>query len=92
MNTKMNIKVNITVDDNGWVFVQETDASAKKRIAQTFGFDEKKIDFADSDEYGNSLGKDYNGSLLDRAYIKVCGFTYEVRFDYANGNHKVMSW
>ena len=92
MNENMNIEVNITVNDDGWVYVQETEASAKKRIAQTFGFNEKMIDIPETDEDGNSLYKEYNGSLLQRTYIKVCGHTYEVVFDYAKGEHKITSW
>lgn len=58
-------------EDYEWFTYRETDKSFIKRVADTFGFDSKRIILK-----GDQMH--YSDGLCYEAVITVCGFDYEV--------------
>lgn len=64
-----------------WIGYRESDKSAIKRIADTFGFDTKRIKFSEDN-------RNYEDGLFVSGEIEVCGFKYEVDLK----KNKIYQW
>ena len=67
--------------DYEWIGYRESDKSAIKRIADTFGFDAKRIKLAEENS-------NYEDGLYVGGEIEVCGFKYDVDLK----KNKIFQW
>ena len=77
-----NFELELTADEYGTIVVRETNASIAKRVARTFGFDEKKV----------NVLNDYCGSVAQEFTITVCGYAYEIVFGLGYAEDKITRW
>lgn len=80
------VEMNKYIESSGdceyeWINYRESDKSAIKRIADTFGFDAKRIKFVEDN-------RTYADGLFVVGDIEVCGFKYEVDLK----KNKIFQW